>query len=98
MIKMLFPDLDARDTKRDTFRHAYWSALNAYEHGEYLARLFGDEHEEEDNQSEAERAMDLHNNNYGYAVGVSARENGYDESCIESEIIWAIDNNVLIYR
>ena len=58
---MLFPDLDARDTKRDAFRHAYWSALNAYEYGESLAWQFGNAHEEEDNQEEFDRTtiMDM---------------------------------------
>ena len=60
-----------------------------------LAKRFGDVHEEEDNQEEFDRIMDLYNNNYGYAVGVSARENGYDKAWIEREIIWAIDNNIL---
>lgn len=92
---MLFPNIEPRDTRQDAFRHAYWSALNAYEQGESLARQFGNAHEEEDNQEEFDRTMDLYNNNYGYEVGVSARENGYDESWIESEIIWAIDNNIL---
>lgn len=81
---------------QDAFRHAYWSALNAYDYGESLARRFGDAHEDVDNQKEDEREMDLYNNNYGYAVGVSARENGYDKAWIESEVIWAIDNNFLI--
>lgn len=63
-----------------------------------LAKRFGDVHEEEDNQEEFDRTMDLYNNNYGYAVGVSARENGYDKAWIESEVIWAIDNNILIIK
>lgn len=92
--QILYPGSQVR-SRQDAFRHAYWSALNAYEQGESLARQFGNAHEEEDNQEEFDRTMDLYNNNYGYEVGVSARENGYDESWIESEIIWAIDNNIL---
>ena len=93
--QQLYPADTPVGNRQDAFRHAYWSALNAYEQGESLARQFGNAHEEEDNQEEDERDRDLYNNNYGYEVGVSARENGYDESWIESEIIWAIDNNIL---
>ena len=68
-------------SKQDAFRHAYWSALNAYEHGEDLARLYGNAHEQVDNQNEFDRA----------------NENGFDKAWIESEIIWAIDNSFLIF-
>jgi len=68
-------------SKQDAFRHAYWSALNAYEHGEDLARLYGNAHEQVDNQNEFDRA----------------NENGFDKAWIKSEIIWAIDNSFLIF-
>lgn len=48
--QILYPGSQVR-SRQDAFRHAYWSALNAYEQGESLARQFGNAHEEEDERA-----------------------------------------------
>ena len=95
---MLFPDLDARDTKRDAFRHAYWSALNAFTYNRYLAKQFGDAHEEEEdpNQTEEGRQMDIYNNSKGYDIGEYARNQGYALEWIEQEVLYYLDNGLLM--
>lgn len=55
----------------DAFRHCYWSAMNARDHGVTLARGFGDAHEDWNGNPEAERKMDQHNNGVGFGLGSS---------------------------
>ena len=56
----------------DAFRHCFWCAMNARDHGQVLARQFGDAHEAWDGNPEQEKKMDLHNNGIGYAIGASS--------------------------
>jgi hypothetical protein len=53
----------------DAFRHCFWSAMNARDQGEDLAKQFGDAHEDFLGNPEAEKKMDLHNNQVGYGIG-----------------------------
>ena len=93
----LFPNMLGRNDERDAFRHAFWSALDAYEHGADLAREYGNAHEDSDPyQSVDERNMDLHNNEVGYEIGEFARENGWSEEQIEQAILDAIEDGRLV--
>jgi len=53
----------------DAFRHCFWSAMNARDEGENTAREFGIAHEEWVGNPAAEKKMDLHNNEVGFAMG-----------------------------
>ena len=93
-----FPDMEGRDDARDAFRHALWSALDAYDHGRELADEYADAHEEENDplQSDEAREMDNHNNEVGIEIGEEARENGWDEDRIIEEILDALEDGRLI--
>lgn len=97
--KELFPatsGFTGADDARDAFRHAFWSALNAYDHGVSLAREYGTAHEEDPNQTEDAREMDLNNNGVGYNIGEYARSHGWGESQIEQEVLNALNDGRLI--
>ncbi|HEU0043910.1 DUF6973 domain-containing protein [Sphingomonas sp.] len=53
----------------DAFRHCYWSALLARDIGPDNARSFTTAHEGYSDNPAGERAMDLHNNAQGIAIG-----------------------------
>lgn len=53
----------------DAFRHCFWSAMNARDQGEYIAKQFGNAHEDYVGNPEDEKKMDLHNNQVGYGIG-----------------------------
>ncbi|MDR1225501.1 MAG: hypothetical protein LBK47_01200 [Prevotellaceae bacterium] len=80
----------------DAFRHAFWSALNAYDQGRGLAEQFGNAHESGPGNPEAEKNMDLHNNSVGYDIGEEAQENGWSEQQIIDAVLDALDNGRLI--
>ena len=70
----------------DAFRHIYWSALNAFDHGYDLAYQYGCAHEDEENQTEKSRQWDIYNNNLGYELGQRARQSGWDESVLSLKV------------
>jgi hypothetical protein len=53
----------------DAFRHCYWSALLARDIGPDNAKTFTDAHEAYGANPAGEKAMDLHNNAAGIAIG-----------------------------
>lgn len=53
----------------DAFRHCYWSALLARDIGPDNAKSFTDAHEAYGDNPAGEKAMDLHNNSVGIAIG-----------------------------
>ncbi len=53
----------------DAFRHCFWSAMNARDQGEDIAKQFGDAHEDFTGNPEKEKTMDLNNNQVGYGIG-----------------------------
>jgi RHS repeat-associated protein len=61
------------DGQADAFRHCYWSCRMAQEIGPERAKAAGDVHEECDFRPNVDnqKAMDLHNNAVGRAVGAS---------------------------
>ena len=65
----------------DAFRHTLWQALNARDLGMGKAKLFGDAHEQEEDQPESEKRMDLHNNWQGYLLG-KENKNATDEQIV----------------
>jgi hypothetical protein len=53
----------------DAFRHAFWSAMVARTYGQSLALEYTSAHENYEGNPPEERAMDLHNNAAGAAIG-----------------------------
>jgi hypothetical protein len=53
----------------DAFRHCFWSAMNARDQGEDIAKQAGDAHEDFTGNPVNEKNMDLHNNRVGYGIG-----------------------------
>ena len=53
------------NNEADAFRHFMWAALTTLKIGPEKARLFLENHERRPGQSDAERNMDLHNNEQG---------------------------------
>ncbi len=83
------PGLGPVDTMRDAHRHALWCALNAYDWGKDLAKLYGDAHEDYNCQASnscSGREMDLYNNNIGYTIGLQVRNEGGTRFDIEYRI------------
>jgi hypothetical protein len=78
----------------DAFRHAIWNALNARDLGDKKAKKFGDAHEAMTDQPDAEREMDLHNNEMGRKIGTS--ESNKSEEAMVKDIENAIVNGNLI--
>jgi hypothetical protein len=64
--------------KGDAYRHAYFSALNSKSLGLDLAKRLGDAHENNPNQPNLERAMDLKNNHIGRDLFVWLHQLGFD--------------------
>jgi hypothetical protein len=62
-----FPDQNLND-ESDAFRHFLWAALLTKELGKSKAKEFLDAHEEDPDQPEIERQMDIHNNGRGQAA------------------------------
>ena len=64
----------------NAFKHAYWSALIAYNIGYDMAITFTDAHEDFPENNEADKTMDLANNKTGAFIGQSIKgaiDNGY---------------------
>ena len=57
----------------DAFRHCYWSAMNARDQGEQIAREFGEAHENWAGNPADEKKMDLHNNSVGFKIGATMK-------------------------
>ncbi|MEM9459112.1 MAG: hypothetical protein AAGF11_33345 [Myxococcota bacterium] len=53
----------------DAFRHCYWSALLARDIGAENAEAFTSAHEAWAGNPQGEKAMDIHNNRVGIAIG-----------------------------
>ncbi|GAB4247406.1 MAG: hypothetical protein Tsb0034_26620 [Ekhidna sp.] len=65
--KQRFPECSLHNGIGDAFRHAYFSALNTQRMGYVNAKRLGDCHETETpSNRQNEKAMDLHNNQWGY--------------------------------
>ena len=63
-----------------------------------FAKRFRDAHEEEEdpNQTEEGRQMDIYNNSKGYDIGEYARNQGYALEWIEQEVLYSLDNGLLM--
>ena len=79
----------------DAVRHAYWSAMNASDTDEETARKIGEAHEDVplDQQSEAEKNMDLHNNEVGINIGVNNPDASDGE--LFEKVLDALDDGLL---
>lgn len=56
------------DNAADAFRHAFFSAMNARDLGEGIAREFGFAHEVSFSENNSSRTMDLFNNEQGFKI------------------------------
>jgi hypothetical protein len=81
-----FPSQCLHNGTGDAFRHAYWNALMVRAETEALAQEFADAHESNPDQPQAEREMDLHNNQIGRWI---ARDN---PNATEAQIIDLVMN------
>jgi len=81
---------NGRNDKSDAFRHAYFQALNCSIVGYFVAKKFGDAHEENTDQPYSEKAMDLHNNSVGYEIGRSSYN-------IREDVMNALNTGQLLY-
>jgi len=77
----------------DAVRHAYWSALNARDVGEFIAISVGEMHEDEPNQPKEEREMDLYNNSVGVKIGTENESASNDQ--LYELVIQALDEGKL---
>lgn len=68
-----FPGAGQHNGRGDAFRHCYWSALLTRDIGAANARDFTTAHENYSDNPTGERAMDLHNNAVGIAIGQAFR-------------------------
>lgn len=80
----------------DAFRHCFWSAMNARDQGKALAKEFGDAHEDFEGNPPAEKAMDLHNNDIGYAIGVQSPGSSNRHLAVQCAQAWADSKLLLI--
>ncbi|RPB03962.1 hypothetical protein L873DRAFT_1799943 [Choiromyces venosus 120613-1] len=71
-----FPANTLHNGKGDAFRHCYWCARMTIDMGKDVAKIFGDLHEEGDDNPAAERDMDLTNNATGRQYGEEAKRGG----------------------
>jgi hypothetical protein len=60
-----FPGQPEGNNQRNSFQHAYWSAMMAFRGGDAFAKSFGDAHETSPGSVKEEQFMDLHNNGVG---------------------------------
>jgi hypothetical protein len=78
-IGVLNGDLDyshqGNGDEADAFRHVYWSALKSFTMGLDKAKEFGELHENYPGNDPLLEAMDYHNNNIGYNIGLRAVSN-----------------------
>jgi|GEM_PF-3556858 len=79
--------------KADAFRHAYWNALNTRDVGKIIAKKFADAHEEFDDNPNAEKEMDLNNNEKGREISEANPDLNDDE--MADEVMEASNNNEL---
>jgi hypothetical protein len=63
-----FGALDYNSTKRDAMRHIFWNMQMRRHVGSFLAKLVADFHEDQGNNSPADKSMDYHNNDIGREV------------------------------
>jgi hypothetical protein len=59
---------DIDNNNSNAFKHAFFSALNAYTFGMHIAREIGENHESDPNNDIYSKEMDLHNNLKGYSI------------------------------
>lgn len=76
-----YPNGGQHNGTADAFRHCYWSALLARDIGADNAKAFTDAHEDYEGNPAGEKAMDLHNNAAGIAIG-RAHPNATDQELI----------------
>lgn len=67
--RVQFPGAGLHNGRGDAFRHCYWSALLARDIGPDNALAFTTAHEDYGSNPPGEKAMDLHNNAVGVAIG-----------------------------
>lgn len=67
--RALFSAESCHNGPGDAFRHAFWAAMVARSYGESLALQYTSAHENYEGNPPDERAMDLHNNAVGAAIG-----------------------------
>ena len=92
----LFPNDPYRPNgKGNAFKHAVWSAVMSSEIGSGAARRISNGHEDWPKNPPLEKAMDLHNNAIGNAVG--DRLPGGKRSEIEDAILRELKNGKLRY-
>jgi hypothetical protein len=63
-----FGTLDYSSTKRDAMRHIFWNMQMRRHVGSFFAKLVADFHEDQGNNSPADKSMDYHNNDIGREV------------------------------
>jgi hypothetical protein len=71
----------------DSFRHCFWSAMNARDQGIAVARKFGEAHEDWVGNPANEKTMDLHNNSVGFDIGgwsIGATDRHLAVLCVEA--------------
>lgn len=79
-----FPGPGLYNGRGDAFRHCFWSALMTREIGADDTRAYTTAHEDYSDNPPGERAMDLHNNGVGIAIGQSfgsATDTGLSNQC-----------------
>lgn len=82
-------DISPDNNNANAFKHALWSALNAWAWGANAARELGDLHELS-NSTPNQRTMDLHNNNLG--IDMARGINNGDGQQLTENILHAIAN------
>jgi hypothetical protein len=90
----LFPGPELHNGRGDAFRHCFWSALLARDIGAQNARSFTNAHEAYSANPPRERAMDLHNNAAGIAIG--AHREGSSDAEISRLCRAALDAGTLM--
>jgi len=94
--KRLFPnDPQAPNGRGNAFKHALWSALLSAEIDERAAKRITDGHEDWPGNPANEKAMDLHNNKIGVAVGDRMR--GSARAAIEDAVMAELRGGRLRY-
>jgi hypothetical protein len=72
-----FPSGSLHNGNGDAFRHCYWSGRMSIDMGRWVAKGFGDRHEDFPGNPANEKNMDLFNNGVGYSNAANAH-NTYD--------------------
>lgn len=82
--------LNGHNDKSDAFRHAYFQALNVISVGYDLTSQFAWAHEQNPDQPEIEKQMDLYNNSVGMDIGLHF-------NVTEQAILDALNSGQLVY-